>query len=664
MRFDIEAGELDDAQLMEMYELMITGRLLESRLHNMYRGGRLSGAVYPGVGQEAAMVGFGYALEDDDIFGGTHRDLVAQLAKGVTLEETLLNFFGKAEGPTKGRDGNSHFGVLEKGTLMVVSPLPDAYPVALGWALAFKQRGEPRVALADCGEGATATGAWHEAVNTGAVLQLPIVFTVQNNQFAYSTPNDREFAIGEIAERASGYGIPGVTVDGNDVLACHAAASEAIHRARAGEGPTLIEAVTFRHHGHAGHDSAEYVKPDFREYWMDRDPIPRFEQFLEERGVLAEGVKEQMGEEIGGRIKSLIEWAQTRPDPTPEMVDQDLFAVRVDEPAPASGAGEGDPVTMLDAIRAGLIEAMEEDDSVFLLGEDVGAYGGAFKVTEGIMERFGPMRAIDMPIAEAAIIGAAVGAALAGLKPIAELQYTDFIYPGLDQLVSEAAKYNWKGGASVPLVVRGPSGAGLRAGPFHSMSPEGMLAHHPGLKIVVPSTPTAAKGLLAAAIKDPNPVVFLEHKKLYRSIKEAIPTGPYEIPLGQARVARPGTDVTVIAWGAMVHTSLTAAEEIAGEGTSIEIIDLQSVAPIDWEAIFASVARTSRLVIVQEDVPIASVASEIAARVAADMFWDLDGPIQRVVPPHTHIPFNAVLEDAFLPQVEDVLGAVRSLAAT
>ena len=547
---------------------------------------------------------------------------------------------------------------------MVVSPLPDAYPVALGWALAFKQRGESRVALADCGEGATATGGWHEAVNTGAVLQLPIVFTVQNNQFAYSTPNDREFAVGEIAERASGYGIPGVTVDGNDLLACHAAASEAIERARGGNGPTLIEAVTFRHYGHAGHDPADYVKPDFREYWMDRDPIPRFEQYLADRGLLADGAKEQQAEEIERRIKAAIEWAQSQPDPTVDSVDQDLFAIRIDEPEPGPSSPEGDPITMVDAIKAGLIEAMEEDDSVFLLGEDVGAFGGAFKVTEGIIEKFGPMRVVDMPIAEVAIVGAAVGAALAGLRPIAELQYTDFIYPGLDQLVTEAAKYHWKAGAAVPMVVRGPSGAGLRAGPFHSISPEGMLAHHPGIKIVVPSTPTAAKGLLTAAIKEPNPVVFLEHKKLYRSLKEAIPKGSYEIPLGQARVARAGTDVTVVCWGAMVHTSLTAAEEIAGEGTSIEVVDLQTVAPIDWESVFASVSKTSRLVIVQEDVPVASVASEIAARVAEDLFWDLDGPIQRVAPPHTHIPFNAGLEDAFIPQVEDVLQAVRSLSTT
>jgi 2-oxoisovalerate dehydrogenase E1 component beta subunit len=256
-----------------------------------------------------------------------------------------------------------------------------------------------------------------------------------------------------------------------------------------------------------------------------------------------------------------------------------------------------------------------------------------------------------------------VGAALQGMRPIAELQYTDFIYPGMDQLFTEAAKYHWKAGASVPMVVRGPSGAGLRAGPFHSISPEGMLAHHPGLKIVVPSTPTAAKGLLLAAIRDPNPVIYLEHKKLYRSVKEPIPQGDYEIP--SARPASlEGDDVTIVTWGAMVHTSLEASEILEGEGVSIEIVDLQSVVPLDWDAVFDSVAKTSRLVVVQEDVPFSSVASEVAARVADEAFWDLDAPVIRVTPPHTHIPYAPVLEDAFVPQVDDVVGAVRTLAAT
>ncbi len=655
------AAELSEAQLLAMYELMMTGRLLETRLHNLYRSGRLGGAVYPGVGQEAAQVGLTFPLEERDIFGGTHRDLLAQLTKGVTLEETMLNFYGKAAAPTSGRDGNSHFGVIDKGTLMVISPLPDAYAVAVGCAMAFDQRGEPRVAMADCGEGATATGTWHEAVNTAAVLKLPIVFTVQNNQYAYSTPNEGEFSLAYVAHRADGYAIPGVVVDGNDVLECYAAARQAVERARRGDGPTLIEAVTFRHFGHAGHDPADYVKPDERDAWMAKDPIPRFEEFLTARGLLDEDRKQALTERIEEKIRKTMEWAQQQSDPTPDMVAADLFAEREVSPT-EPGEPAGDPTTMLDSIAQALDEEMARDERVFLLGEDIGPFGGAFKVTKGLHDKYGPHRVIDMPIAESTIIGAAVGAALQGQIPIAELQYIDFIYPGLDQLVNEAAKYLWKSGRSVPIVVRGPSGAGLRAGPFHSMSPEGLLAHHPGIKVVVPSTPTAAKGLLLAAIRDPNPVVFLEHKRLYRSIKEAIPAGDYEIPLGTARVARAGDDITIVTWGAMVHTSLEAAEQLASAAISVEVLDLQSIVPLDWEAVFASVAKTSHLVVVQEDVPFASVSSEIAARVADEAFWDLDAPVVRVTPPHTHIPFAAALEDAFVPQVDDVLEAVRRLS--
>ncbi len=657
------AAELSEAQLLAMYELMVTGRLLETRLHNLYRSGRLGGAVYPGVGQEAAQVGLTFALEADDVFGGTHRDLLAQITKGVTLEETMLNFYGKAAAPTSGRDGNSHFGVLDKGTLMVISPLPDSYAVAVGCAMAFDQRNEHRVAMADCGEGATATGTWHEAVNTAAVLGLPIVFTVQNNQYAYATPNDREYKASNLAHRADGYGIPGVVVDGNDVLECYSAASQAIERARKGEGPTLIEAVTFRHFGHAGHDPADYVKPGERDAWMAKDPIPRFEEFLESRGLLDVERKAALEDRIEEKIRKTIEWAQEQEDPSPDLVTADLFAERTSAPVQPGPAGDTES-TMLDAITAALEEEMTRDERVFLLGEDVGPFGGAFKVTKGLHEKFGPHRVVDMPIAESTIIGAAVGAAIQGQVPVAELQYTDFIYPGLDQLFNEAAKYHWKGGRSVPMVVRGPSGAGLRAGPFHSISPEGMLSHHPGIKIVVPSTPTAAKGLLVGAIRDPNPVVFLEHKKLYRSIKESIPQGEYELPLGVARVARTGDDATIVTWGAMVHTSLEAADRLTEEGISVEIVDLQTIVPLDWETVFASVAKTSRLIVVQEDVPFSSVSSEVAARVAGEAFWDLDAPVLRVTPPHTHIPFAAALEDAFVPQADDIVSAVYQLSAT
>ena len=653
---------LSDERLLTLYELMVLGRILETRLHNLYRGGRLGGAVYPAVGQEAAQVGLAAALEDGDVLGPTHRDLLMQLTKGVTLEETLLNFLGKAEAPTKGRDGNSHFGVLDKGTIMAISPLPDAYPVAVGCALAFQQAGSDRVALANSGEGATATGTWHEAVNMAAVLRLPVVFTVQNNQYAYSTPNERQSVLENFADRAAGYGIPGTTVDGNDLLACYAAAREAVDRARSGEGPSLVEAVTFRHFGHAGHDPADYVGAEERDYWLARDPIDRLRKQLEDRGLLSEGEAESIEEAVSARIRSTFDRIAERPDPDPRTVATDVFAVRERAPAPRPGPAAGDPVTLLDAISQALFEEMERDDRVFILGEDVGTFGGAFKVTAGLAAQFGIERVVDTPIAESAIIGSAVGAALMGRRPIAELQYVDFIYPGLDELVNEAAKYHWKGGRAVPIVLRGPSGAGLRAGPFHSLSPEGLLAHHPGLKIVCPSTPANAKGLLLAAIRDPNPVVYLEHKKLYRSVKTPIPEGDYEVPLGEARTARSGTDVTVVAWSAMTHVALAAAEELHVAGVSAEVIDLQSISPLDWDAVFASVAKTSRLLIVQEDHPVASVAGEVAARVADEMFWDLDAPVKRLTPPMTHIPFAAALEDAYLPQVADIVAAVTELS--
>jgi 2-oxoisovalerate dehydrogenase E1 component len=660
------AAELTDEQLLKMYELMLTGRLLETRLHNMYRGGRLPGAVYPGVGQEGCMVGFAFALEQGDIYGGTHRDLMSQLTRGVTLEETLLNFYGKEEGPTAGRDGNSHFGVLDKGTLMVVSNLPDAWPVAVGVALAFKLQDEPRVAMANCGEGATATGNWHEAVNFGAVFKLPVVFTVQNNQWAYSTPNHISFPTEKASDRAKGYGIPGQTVDGNDVLACYSAAKEAVERARQGGGPSLIEGVTFRHFGHAGHDPADYVKPDEREEWMAKDPLPRFEEFLMAQGLLDDDRKAELEDQIEKKIRETIDWAQEQADPDPATAGDFMFAEREGPlpDAPPEGEGVGEEITLLDALSQAMAEEMEADERVFLFGEDVGDFGGAFKVTKGLLEKFGPNRVLDAPISEAGIVGAAVGAALQGLVPIAEMQYIDFLYHGVEQLVNEAAKYHWKTRHPVQMVVRGPAGAGVRAGPFHSANPEGLFSHHPGIKVVVPTTAYNAKGLLKAAIRDPNPVVVLEHKKLYRGVKGQVPEGDYEVALGRARLAREGDDLTIVTWGAMTYTALEAADQLAEEDVSVEVIDLQSIVPLDWETVFESVRKTARLVVVQEDMPVASVASEVAAVVAEELFWDLDGPVVRVAPPNAYVPFAPILEDAYLPQVEDVVKAVQELAAT
>ena len=658
------AVELSEAQLLELYELMVIGRALETGLYETYRAGRLGGTLYPGIGQEAAMVGLTYGLEGGDVFAGSHRDLIAQLVRGVTLEQALLNFFGKAASPTRGRAGDGHLGFPDRGLLMVSTPAPGSIPVAVGYALALRQRDVGGVVLADCGEGATSTGAWHEAVNLASVLDLPVVFTVQNNRYAHSTPSSRQFRVDSAAHRADGYGIPGVVVDGNDVLACYAEAREAIDRARSGDGPSIIEAMTFRRYGHTGLDDADYVDPDERASWSARDPITRYEEFLGSRGLLDERRRADLSERASRRVETSMVWAREQPDPDPGDGSPGLFfAARRAAPSQATSA-EGPEGTIAEAVGGTLDIEMERDERVVLLGHDIATLGGAFGITSGLVDRYGPNRVIDLPLGTAALVGTAMGAAVAGLRPIAEIQHADGVSAGMDQLIHQVSRHHWHTGVPVPLVIRTAAGAGVRAGPFSSASPEGLLAHQPGLMVVAPSTPAAAKGLLLGALRDPNPVIVVEHKKLYRSVRGPIPSGDAEIPPGRARVVRKGSDLTIVTWSAMVHVAVDAAASLAGEGISVEVIDLQSLVPLDWETVYESVRSTSRLVVVQEDVPFASVASEVAARIAADLFWDLDGPIVRITPPHSHVPFASSLEDAFVPRSEDVVEAVRKLGTT
>ncbi len=590
------SATLSKEVLWDIYKSMKTQRLLEDRLLKMYKGGQLSGAVYPGIGQEACMAGIAAGMDSKDIFGGTHRDLGVQIKKGVTLKEIALNFFGKNDGPSKGRDGNSHFGVVDKGTLMVVSPLPDSAPVAVGWALASQQSGSGVVAVANCGEGATATGTWHESVNMAAVLNLP------------------------------------------------------------------IELVTFRHYGHAGHDPAEYVNDEVRDFWMKRDPIARFENALLEEGLFTTEHFVNLTDELETEIKDTLDWAKNQDDPDPKNEEADIFALRT---TPKIENSEDNKKTMnyIEAINNGLDELMENDENVFMMGEDIGVFEGAFKATKGLFDKYGPFRVIDTSISEGGFTGAAVGAALAGKKPIVELQFYDFVYPALDQITTEAAKYHWKAGKAVPMVVRGPTGAGTRSGPFHSISPESLLAHHPGIKVVAPSNPYDAKGLLVAAVNDPNPVMYLEHKKLYRKpdIKMDVPLGLYEVEIGKGKIVKEGSDITIVTWSGMVSVAEQSARELEKEGISVEIVDIRTIVPLDEEIILQSVEKTSNLCILQEDVPFSSVASEISSMVAEKGFWNLDNPIVKVTPPNTHIPFAPVLEDAFIPSAEKVIKAIKEL---
>ena len=395
---------------------------------------------------------------------------------------------------------------------------------------------------------------------------------------------------------------------------------------------------------------------------MKRDPIARFEDALLQEGLFTTEQFVSLSEELEAEIKETIDWAKNQDDPDPKNEESDMFADRT-TPLIENSENNKETMNFIEAITNGLDELMDNDENVFMMGEDIGVFEGAFKATKGLFNKYGPFRVIDTSISEGGFTGAAVGAALAGKKPIVELQFYDFVYPALDQITTEAAKYNWKAGKPVPMVVRGPTGAGTRSGPFHSISPESLLAHHPGIKVVAPSNPYDAKGLLIAAVNDPNPVMYLEHKKLYRKpdLKMEVPLGLYEVEIGKGKIVKEGSDLTIVTWSGMVSVAEQAAQELSKDGLSVEIIDIRTIVPLDEEIILNSVEKTSNLCILQEDVPFSSIASEISSLVAEKGFWSLDNPIIKVTPPNTHIPFAPVLEDAFIPSVEKVIKAVKEL---
>jgi 2-oxoisovalerate dehydrogenase E1 component len=639
--------------MLGLYETMVLSRALEQRLVELRRSGDLPMEVYPGVGQEAAMVGFAAALDGGDVFGGTHRDLGALLARGVTVEEVALNSFGKASGPTRGRE--PFFGIPAKGVLPMPPSAPATVAAAVGAALAFQTRGELRVAMAQSGEGATAAGPWHEAVNFAAIHGLPVVFAVQNNQFAGATPTDGSFALAYAAHRSDGYGIPGVVVDGNDVLECYAAARDAVERARAGEGPTLIEAVTFRRLGDTAGDDAGYVDPAERRSWEDRDPLMRFEEYLGTRGMLDGPRREVIVERAAAQVDKAVEWAAAQADPAPPAAPFDLFAPshEHDGDLPPDAPGE---LTVAEALAASLAREMRRDDTVVVLGRDASS-GGRHGITAGLTERLGASRVVDVPVAPAATLGVAVGMAVEGLRPVVETHGADDLYPALAALVGQAARFHWAAGVPVPLVVRVPWHEG--AGPSAAVGPESLTALHPGVTVVAPATAAAALGLLAGAIRDDNPVVMVEHTDLYGT-PGAVPEGDYAIAPGRAQVVRTGEDATVVAWGITVPAALGAAAALDQEGISIEVVDLMTLTPLDWDTVVGSVGRTSRLVVAQPSAPFGGIGAEIAARAAAEMMWDLDGPILRVGPPVTHVPPAGHGHAA----TDAVVEAVRSLART
>jgi 2-oxoisovalerate dehydrogenase E1 component len=612
-------GDPTPADLLDLYRALVLPRLVEEKMLRLLRQGRLS-KWFSGIGQEAIAVGVASALADDDWILPMHRNLGVFTSRGVDLRVLFRQLLGREGGLTKGRDRTFHVGVPEHHIVGMISHLGAMLPVATGLALAARLREEPRVAAAFTGDGATSEGDFHEALNLAAVWKLPVLFIVENNQYGLSTPAAEQYACAHLADRGAGYGMPGVVCDGNDVIAVRHAVREAAARARCGDGPSLLEFQTFRMRGHEEASGTDYVPDALVETWAGRDPIRRLEHVLDARGVV--------------------------PPVEPEA-------------AAVEAARE---TRYVDAISDALREVMRRGSDVVLLGQDIAEYGGVFKVTEGFVEEFGKARVRNTPIIESGAIGAALGLALDGFRPMVEMQFGDFISCGFNQIVNNLAKTHYRWGAGVPVVIRAPVGGGLGAGPFHSQNVEAWFTNVAGLKVVAPATPFDAKGLLIAAFEDGNPVVFLEHKLLYRSVKGRVPDGYYTVPIGRARLAREGRDATVVTWGVGVHWALDAAARLHEEGREIEIVDLRTLAPWDVETAVTSARRTSRVLVLHEAPLSGGFGGEVAATVGRDAFEWLDAPVSRLAALDTPVPFSKALEEIFSPKAR-VLPALRELLA-
>jgi 2-oxoisovalerate dehydrogenase E1 component len=669
------ALDLPRERLIDWLYQMLFIRAFEETVEQLYAAGKMHGTMHLSIGQEAVAVGAIAALRPDDYITSTHRGHGHAIAKGQDLRAMLAELLGKETGVCRGRGGSMHLADLERGNLGANGIVAGGIPIAVGAGLSIRMQGQDRVVLCFFGDGAANHGNFHEGLNMAAIWRLPVVFLCENNQYAMSMPLRQAMAAPRVADRAVAYGIPGETVDGMDVVAVYRAVRAAVERARRGEGPTLIEAITYRYRGHSKSDRQVYRTKDEVQAWMARDPIARLREALIARGWLSEAEAAALEERAREAVAEALRAAEGDPEPEVAQLTEGVYAedplfpprwirqafgseVPVEPPA---GTRE---LSYAEALREAMAQAMAADERVFLMGEDIGVYGGAFGVTQGLIERFGPERVRDTPISENTIVGAGVGAALTGMRPIVEMQFMDFVTLAMEQTVLQAAKvrYMFGGKARVPLVLRLPGGSGTGAAAQHSESLEAWFVHVPGLKVVAPATPYDAKGLLLAALADDNPVIFVEHKLLYRT-RGPVPEEPYLVPLGKAAVRRPGRHLTIVAYSIAVLRALEAAERLAAEGIEAEVIDLRTLKPYDAETVIASVKKTGKLLIVHEAPLLGGFGGELAAAVAqSEAFAYLEAPIVRLGGADVPIPYHPRLERAAVPQVEDIVEAARRLA--
>ena len=676
--------EMDKSQALDLLQQMWEIRLFEDKVYDLLGRDLIKGASHLYAGQEAIAVGAVSALRDDDLITSTHRGHGHCHARGASLTQTaaerqehydkmMAELCGRATGYCSGRGGSMHIADVERGNLGATGIVGGNIPVATGAGLTQKLLGTDRVVLCFFGDGAANTGNFHESLNLASLWDLPVVYIVENNRYAMSVPIEQATANLDFADRACAYGIPGEVVDGMDVLAVREVVGRAIDRARRGEGPSLIECQAYRWYGHSRSDPRKYRTKDEEAAWKARDPIPNFGATLIEAGIVEEAEIDAVEEQVEDAIEKATRFALDSPTPPVEELELNVFApfkwtasdiarerelrelCRVDGPGTHR-------VLYREAIQEALREEMLRDATVFLMGEDIGLYGGAYGATRGLFEEFGRERVRDTPISEAIIGGAAVGAAMSGLRPVAEIMYVDFTPLAMDQIANQGAKnrYMFGGKTAVPMVIRTEGGAGRSIAAHHSQSLEALWTHFPGIYVVMPSTPYDAKGLLKAAIRDDNPVMFIEHKMLY-GMEGSVPDDDYIIPFGVADVKRPGADVTVITYSRMVHRALSAAERLADEGISVELIDLRTLNPLDMETVATSVKKTGRVVGVTEAYKTGSFISELVTRIQEELFDWLDAPIVRVAAADVPVPMSEPLEDAAIPSTDAIIRGIRQV---